>query len=251
LNENPGERLETEAERAKRAVDLLMENYVDDGNNLRKYKEYARFNPDVSKELKPIIDEEITSIQAEYVEDMDAGSLQAILDIPGVEKELEGRFFDKSLDIKSRVIIAQIISDIIYQLIEDEYGVDGFLHDQEKALDDKNNPFYYHIFLRVKTDELKELNHVDYNEEKEIDDQKIAENAYFYQYHEKRVDGFRLLFTPQAAVAINERRGDDYEKEEFSPIRKESHTEEGVEFVSYPGDYLIAQIAPEKYGVFE
>ncbi|MFZ2188822.1 MAG: hypothetical protein WAV73_04635 [Candidatus Moraniibacteriota bacterium] len=263
LAENGGqkEQLETVAEKAREVVDLLMESYVNKDNILRRYNQlYAPSTKDAPDDINPIINQKIKSIWREAVGDDYWDEFDSIVDlekIPGFIEELKKRFSDKTQNLKDRIIIAQIFSDISYEIIvDDDLGGVGFLEELRTAREDKNNPLFYQAFLNIEAGRsesakrfLRDGDSGD-QEDKEEKDVRLQEGC-FYNYHENKFDSFQLKLTSEMAININEGRGDERNYGEFHPIRKEDGRDSyGAPEFDYLGDYLVTKLAPNRHGVY-
>ena|GEM_PF-4605074 len=263
------EQRNVEKEKAKELVDLLMKNYVDEGNNLRIYK--SLYSPtfeeekNESRSKRDILNPELESVwkntEKDYLLER-INSIQELLVVSGAKEELRMRFFNANADIKSRIIATQIVSDAFCSAMEDvdDGGAFGLSLDEiRRGLENESNPLFYQIYLKSlveKCEEYKKMfydfDYGDYEEERDSEEEHNKEGS-FYEYHDPRLDRFKLNLTPRMKIMVNEGEYGDFYYDELYAVQKRRVTDPdyGRQVEAYIGDYLISKLAPEKYGVYD
>lgn len=228
-------------ETAKKLADLLMDKYVDQNNNLKKYKEIFE-----GGHYEGILDENVENlwekINTDDIHD-ELNSIGELYTAPELDDELINRFSDKNNSLKNRIILAQILYDITYNLLEDDAG-HGYLTALKKSLADQDNPVFFQFYLNILTKRCDELIEEFYGESFG----KSGHGAYyndFYNFHEKKFDAYRLELTPEMSNLINQEHCDEFSYDKFYPMQKDY--ELGY---SRPGDYIVAKLSPDNYGIY-
>jgi hypothetical protein len=247
---------EKEKEIVKTAADALVKNYVDEAGNLKKYKQiYMGSKIDLENADFQIIDAELETMWEKYGKKSKADefeSLQNILQIPEMQKELMHRFFDQTADLKSRIISAQIIHDLAYLFIDEEGGRNYFLDKIEDFAKEEKKSFFHQLYLNfLKKDCEALLTDQDYAAD-DYQEKRLFGGKEFFHYHNNQFDDFKLQLPLSAVSMINSAVHDGHYLQELQPIEKTTQKDIWGEAdeEAYLGDYIISPLSPRWYGVY-